>query len=108
MNDNNPIALVYNNKGKANIELPLGAIYDSFKLTLFVQIMDELDAITVYIIPTQIISEMKNGFLDALSKEVLLGSENSNFSIELFSGEFQQVAKNIISFTSILNNPQVL
>lgn len=90
--------LAYNEQGQANILLPLGSKLDSFRLTLFVQIIDNLEAVTVYTIPDKITSVMKNGSLDVYTNEILTGNGKSNFSHELFSGDFQLVAKNAICF----------
>lgn len=101
------MALVINEEGSIYTQLPVGASYDSYQLTLFVQVIDDLDAITVFTIPEKVTCLIKNGTIELVSEELLLKIAKSDFTKELFSGNSQLVAINIISFTSILNNPGV-
>lgn len=97
----------YNDIGYLSIQLPQGAIYDSFKLSLFVQIIDDSDGIIVYNIPGKIICELRDGFIAGVTEEILNNGGGSAFVKDLNSGNLQTVSKNIIAFTSIINKNEV-
>lgn len=68
------------------------------------QIIDDDDAITVFDIPNKVIVEPKDGTVDLFVNELLTDSANSAFVSDISNGDLQLVAKNIISFTSLLNS----
>ena len=106
MNDSNPIALNYNQNGIVNITLPQGPSYDEYRISIFVQIIDDCDAITVYNIPYKITVQPKPGLLEDVTSQ-LLGNQmsaSSPFFKDLLSGDLNLCAKNIISMQSIANS----
>lgn len=104
LNNTNPIALNFNQKGLVNIQLPQGPAFDGYKLTIFVQVIDDLDSIGAFVIPNQIVVEPKAGIADKFTNELLSGTVDSNFMRDLNSGDIQLTSKNIISLASLLNN----
>lgn len=102
-NDTNPMALNYNDNGILNIQLPQGSKLNEFKLSLFVQVIDDADAITVFEIPGYLTVEPKEGITEGFAVELLNDQADSGFVKDLLSGDLQLAAKNIICYTSILN-----
>lgn len=70
---------------------------------IFVQVIDDSDAITVFEVPGELVVEPKEGITEEYTNELLNGLKNSVFVKDLFSGDLQLAAKNIISFVSIIN-----
>ena len=103
MNDPNPIALNYNEEGILYTQLPQGPPYDSYNISLFVQIIDDADAITVYEIPTLVAVLPIANQTQEIEYEVINGLNGTEFTQSLSTGDLQICAKNIISFTSMLN-----
>ena len=78
-----PMAINYNTEGNLKTQLPQGLKSDSYKLYIFVQVIDDSDAITVFEIPEPVVVEVKPGFVDELSQQLLNNPENSNFLKEI-------------------------
>lgn len=68
------------------------------------KIIDDSDAIATYDIPTKIKVDIMPGVIERFSNELLSGSLESLFVKEIYSGNLQNMAKNTISFISILNS----
>ena len=103
LNDSNPIALNYNEEGILYTQLPQGPPYDSYNISLFVQIIDDADAIAVYEIPTLVTVIPIPDQIEQIKYEVINGLNGTNITQSLSTGDLQICAKNIISFTSMLN-----
>ena len=103
LNDSNPIALNYNEEGILYTQLPQGPPYDSYNISLFVQIIDDADAIAVYEIPTLVTVLPVANQTQEIEYEIINGLTSSQFTQSLSTGDLQICAKNIISFTSMLN-----
>lgn len=99
----NPIALNYNKKGDLFIKLPQGPAYDSYKLYLFVNIIDDTYGTIVYNI-TQPVTVMPNDNLaNSLAASISTNDPNSPFLQALNSGNLNLVAKNVIALSSVFN-----
>ena len=102
-NDDNPVALNFNPDGALLTQLPQGPEFDSYNVSLFVQIIDDADAIAVYYIPIPVTVQPKNDYIALIEDEVISGNGQSEFYGYLVSDDLQVCARSIISFTSMLN-----
>ena len=91
------------------IELPQGAESDSYKLYLFVNIIDDLGGTLVYNLKSPVIVESNEDLKESLSSEIL-GSDQSNdistsseFVQQLNSGDIKTVSKNVINMATAFN-----
>lgn len=84
--------------GILETKLPQGAIYDSYKLSIEVQIYDNEDGYVIYTIPTQVIVKANIGpnfvYSDLFTPKVLN---------DLYSGDQKKTMETILSITSIIN-----
>lgn len=99
----NPIALNYNSNGDLNIQLPQGPAYDSYKLHLFVNIIDDSYGTTVYQIGQPISVMPNDNFVTNLASTIKSNDPNSQFLQDLNSGNVNLVAKNVLALTSVFN-----
>ena len=105
----NPIAFSYNSNGRLEIELPQGAKSDSYKLYLFVNIIDDLGGTLVYYLKTPVIVGSNTGLKDSLSSEILGSDQNTDISTssefvqQLNSGDIKTVSKNVINMATAFN-----
>ena len=98
-----PIALNYNSDGYLSIILPQGPDTDAFKLSLFVNIIDDTNGITVYNILKPVVVLPNDNLVENLVDSIASNDENNQFIIEVNSGNLNLVSKNIIALTSIFN-----
>ena len=103
MGNLNPIALNYNSNGNLNIQLPQGPAYDSYKLYLFVNIIDDTYGVTVYNLTQPVIVMPNNNLTNSLAASIATNDPNSTFLLDLNSGNLNIVAKNVIALTSDFN-----
>jgi hypothetical protein len=95
--------LNYNKKGDLFIQLPQGPEYDSYKLYLFVNIIDDTYGTIVYNI-TQPVTVMPNDNLaNDLAASISTNDPNSAFLRDLNSGNLNLVAKNVIALSFVFN-----
>ena len=105
----NPIAFSYNSIGELEIELPQGAKSDSYKLYLFVNIIDDLGGTLVYNLNMPVIVESNELLKQSLSSEMLSTNPSTDISIssdflqQLNSGDVKTVSKNVINMANELN-----
>ncbi len=98
-----PIALNYNSDGYLSIILPQGPDTDSFKLSLFVNIIDDTNGITVYNILKPVVVMPNDNLVENLVDSIASNDENNQFLIEVNSGNLNLVSKNIIALTASFN-----
>ena len=103
-NNSTPIAINFNNMGVLKSQLPQGLESNSFKLFLFVQIIDDSDAITIFDLKNPITVKPRPDYLANVSKQLLDNPENSSFLKMLKNADLQQSSRNIISISSMLND----
>jgi hypothetical protein len=99
----NPVSLSYNSIGNLSIQLPQGPKSDSYRIYLFVNIIDDSLGTTVYNL-TLPISVTSNKLL----VQNLMGSISSNdmsnsIYADLNSGNLNLVTKNVVSLSTSLN-----
>jgi hypothetical protein len=102
-NDTNPIALNFNPDGILQTQLPQGPVFDSYNVSLFVQIIDDDDAIAVYNIPIPVTVRPQEAYISQIEDEIISGNGQSDFYNFLVSDDLQICSRSIISFTSMLN-----
>ncbi|RNA19749.1 polycystic kidney disease 1-like 2 [Brachionus plicatilis] len=97
-----PIALSYNQNGLLVTQLPQGLYSDGYKMHLFVQIIDDSDAITIYEIENPVVVEVRQDILLGLTNQLVNDPENSEFFKQIKSGDLHQASANIISMSLLL------
>ena len=102
-NNSSPIALNFNENGTVLTQLPQGPEFDSYNVSLFVQIIDDADAIAVYYIPIPVTVRPRDDYIALIGDEVISGNGQSEFYGYLVSDDLQVCARSVISFGSMLN-----
>ena len=109
LENDNPISLNYNTNGTIRLQLPQGPSHDSFKISIIVRIIDDSNAVQIYNMPGQV-QVLPNvaqtvSIMDSMIAVANGDSTSLNtFMQELMSQNIQTTAKNIMSFTSVLND----
>lgn len=105
-----PTALSFNQNGLLVTQLPPGSKLDGYKLYIFVQIIDDSDAITIYEIEKPVVVQVRHDVLSQLSNQLANDPENSEFFKQIKYGNLQQASTNMISMSMLLkeqpNNEQ--
>ncbi|CAF0988120.1 unnamed protein product, partial [Brachionus calyciflorus] len=104
--ESSPIAINYNQNGTLITKLPQGLKENSYKLFVFVQVIDDSDGITIYEIPQIITVELMSGFLNDFSNQILNNPEQSNFLNDIKNGNLQDSSSSLISINSLINNEE--
>ncbi|CAF1093640.1 unnamed protein product, partial [Brachionus calyciflorus] len=99
-----PIAIFFNSEGVLITQLPQGLKEDFYRLYIFIQIFDDLDAITVFEIPEPVIVEVDMKFFESIVNPILNDPISFDLLKEIRTGDLNVASKNIISMTSILND----
>lgn len=97
-----PTALNFNQNGILVTQLPQGLKSDGYKLYIFVQIIDDSDAITIYNIEKPIVVEVRQDILSQLSDQLVNDPENSEFFNQIKYGDLQQSSTSMISMSMLL------
>ena len=71
---------------------------------IFVQVIDDSDAITIFEIAEPVVVEVKPGFVNQISEQLINDPKNCDILKEIQNGDLQIMSKNIISMTSLLNS----
>ena len=85
------------------IQLPEGPSSDSYKIYLFVNIIDDTDGTTVYYLPNPVIVTPNNNLATSLADSITSSDPNCQFLVELNSGNLNTVSKNVISLATVFN-----
>ena len=83
--------------------MPQGPEFDDYRVSIFVQVIDDSDAIASFNITTPVIVRPTNDSVGDLTASILSGDPDSGILKEIDSGDLQNMARNIISLTSIIN-----
>ena len=89
--------------GQVALQLPQGPITDSYRIYLFVNIIDDSDGATVYQISNPVIVEPNDALVGDLAISILTNDPNSQILTDLNSGDLNVVAKNVIALATVLN-----
>ena len=98
-----PIALNYNSNGLLSIQLPEGPSSDSYRVYLFVNIVDDTYGTTVYNIPLPMTVFPNNNLADSLAQSISSNDPTCPLLVDLNSGNLNLVSKNVIALTSVFN-----
>jgi hypothetical protein len=101
--DDMNVGLGFNSNGILSTQLPLGSIYDSYKLSIYVQIFDNDNGIAYYTIPTQVTVEADVAATQSVFAAITSSNTNSPVLASLYSGSSQASIQNILSLSSVLN-----
>lgn len=86
-----------------SIQLPQGPQSDSYKLYLFVNIIDDSLGVTVYNISTPVQVNQNQNLASSLLNDVLTNNPFSSFLNNLQSGNLYVMAKTIIGIACVFN-----
>jgi hypothetical protein len=99
----NPIALNYNSQGTLSIQLPQGPETDSYKIYLYVNVIDDSLGITVFNITNPIQVMPNQNLADNLLADFLSNDPSSPFLSNLQSGNLNTISKTIIGIATVFN-----
>ena len=91
-----------NSNGTSEFKLPNGPIDDSFKISLFVNIVDDSNAVYKYSIQTPLTVQPNVALTDNLANKIL--SNNTDYLNGLKNSSVQYTTSFITSYASILDN----
>lgn len=95
-----PQCIVFDSYGNVTVQLPQGAKKDSFRLYFFVQVIDDLGAITVYNLSTPCVVEPNSTLADSLTSDIL--STNSSFLENINSFDTKTALNMVLGVASLL------
>lgn len=96
-----------NQKGISTFQLPHGPKDDDYKITIFVDIYDDSDGISRFIIEEPIIVEPNEEKINLLI-ENFLAPNNSHFLEAFKNASVQTTSTFVMSLTAMINNQPVL
>ena len=96
-----PIALNYDATGYLQLQLPQGPSYDSYKLKLFVHIVDNDNGLNVFELPGHVTVHPNNNLTNDLAKQILANDQQSSVWKIIAAGNLQACSQNIQSFASM-------
>jgi hypothetical protein len=99
----NPILLNNTSSGVSSFQLPNGPKDDSYKMQIYVEIIDDSDGLTQFRIQNNIIVQPNDQLINNLSND-LLNSTSSSLINNLKNGDLQSTTSFISSFTSMLDS----
>ena len=93
----------YNSLGQISLQLPQGPSADSFKIYLFVNVIDDTYGVTVYNITSPVTVTPNDALADSLAVSISSGDASSQALVALNSGNLNLVAKNVIALSTAFN-----
>jgi hypothetical protein len=103
----NPISIDQNSNGNSAFQLPSGPESDSYKISLYVNVMDDSDGVTQYNIPTNAVVKPNNDLVNSLASSFIdsnSDSANNNLIQTLTKGSVQSTATFVNSFALMLDS----
>ena len=97
----------FNTNGYERVLLPAGPQDDSYKVYVFVRVIDDLGGVAEYKISSPIIVEPNFYAANAYLSDMLNNKNTKTFIKQLFTGNLQQTAQNVISFATNLNQIKI-
>lgn len=102
-NNQSAVNIGNNETGYFYTNLPAGLYSDSYKLYLFVQVFDNLGAITAYYISTPVIVQMDMSLLVSSATDMLSGSKGNPLIDRMQSSDLSEASSAIISYAATFN-----
>lgn len=93
----------YNSNGTLTVQLPLGPEYDSYRIYIFVHIIDDGNGRTIYNITKPVKVYPNKNLTTSIMQDILDLEPSSQFLQELNDKDLQKAAKNIIGLSNSLN-----
>jgi hypothetical protein len=103
LNNLNPLSIGFNSNGVFKFQLPQGPACDSYKLSLFVNIIDNENGVTIFNLPIAVKVLSNSNVLNDLVKNVLIKNTSSDFVNTIFNGNLQSSSQAISNLISTLN-----
>jgi hypothetical protein len=98
------VGLGTSTNGALNTQLPLGASYDSYQLSIFVQIMDNDNGISYYTISNQLVVQANTSATESIFSAILNTDTSSSVLSTLNSGSPEASISTILTLSSVLND----
>ena len=83
--------------------MPQGPESDSYKIYLFVNVIDDSSGTTTYPISTPVVVTPNDKLADYLATMLATNDPSSQLNVALNSGNLNLVAKNVIALTTVFN-----
>ena len=83
--------------------MPQGPESDSYKIYLFVNVIDDSSGTTTYPISTPVVVTPNDKLADDLATILATNDPSSQLNVALNSGNLNLVAKNVIALTTVFN-----
>lgn len=99
------VPLGTNQSGKIKAKLPEGSKESNYYLKIMVQIVNELEAVTLFEIPKQITVTQKPGFVSEFKDQILDPSASDNIKNTYFKSNPIETSKNLISLAFMIYSP---
>lgn len=90
--------------GSFSSQLPLGAVYDSYRLYIVVDIVDNDNGVTTYQIPSAVVVEPDMSLLSLISQQLSNPNAMNSLSSILNSGNSQLTTQTVLAISSLLNS----
>ena len=103
LNDDTNIGLGYSSNGTLQTTLPLGASYDSYKMYIYIEIIDDNDGYIIYNISSPIISQPDLTNANQILEDLIGVNTSANTLKHIFSGNPLQTVQNILLIGNNLN-----
>jgi hypothetical protein len=77
LNNENVYSLTYDTAGTVGFKLPVGLSTDSYKLYLYVKIIDDLNTITIFNIPTSVTVTVDDAYATSMATDLTSGNSST-------------------------------
>ena len=102
------MALGYNSIGNISLLLPQGPQADSYRIYLFVNVVDDTLGTTVYTLPSPLIVNTNDAILSSLIESIATKDMTSSIYADLNSGNLNLVTNNVISLMTVINTKTII
>ena len=103
LNDEMNVGLGYSLDGKFLTRLPPGAVYDSYKMRVYVQITDNDDGVTYFEVSGNLTVQPDTSNLQSIVDQIVSGDTKSLFNEGVNEGDSQATIQDILGIISMIN-----
>jgi hypothetical protein len=99
----NPITLNFNSYGNLSVQLPQGPISDSYRVFLFVNIIDNQHGLTMFNIPTPVLVLPDDSFISNLTQAITNNDVTNSFVKSLYISDLYSLGQRVIAISTTVN-----
>lgn len=89
--------------GTLNVQLPLGASYDSYNTYIYVNIIDNYGGTTTFQLPSPVQVYPNTNLLQEVTDQLLNPNDGGSIVQALYSGNSQLTTQTLLTISSVLN-----